>query len=110
MKYNSRSGGVGVWGLSFGAAIFVAMVAGPHLREPVPVDDTCLRNLAQIDEAKDEWALENIGLPGDVVSSTQVEQFMYDCIPRCPDGGTYTYNAVCSAPTCSLKGPAHELP
>jgi hypothetical protein len=71
--------------------------------------NACLNNLAQIDGAKQQWALENkkeatdTPTPDDIKVYIRNEQF-----PVCPQGGVYRINLVNQDPTCSIPG--HRLP
>ena len=72
-------------------------------RGPHPPKYNCIANLRQIDGAKEQWALENkktVGTPADVAA---VNSYLKNsAAPECHGGGTYTYNPVGKAPTCSL--------
>jgi len=64
----------------------------------------CCENLQKIDGAKEQWALEHDKKPGNqptwadlVAANTYLKKS-----PRCPQGGTYTMNAVGTDPVCSL--------
>jgi prepilin-type N-terminal cleavage/methylation domain-containing protein len=72
--------------------------------------NACINNLRQIDGAKEQWALENKKSAGtDTASATAAinEYIKGQTTPKCPAGGTYTYNAVDTAPTCGIDG--HSL-
>jgi prepilin-type N-terminal cleavage/methylation domain-containing protein len=72
--------------------------------------NACINNLRQIDGAKEQWALENKKTEGAAVVQTEVNQFIKGAqTPVCPGGGTYTYNAVGTAPSCSLSASGHTL-
>jgi prepilin-type N-terminal cleavage/methylation domain-containing protein len=68
----------------------------------------CVANLKQIDAAKEQWAMDNNANNGDAVVDAEVETFLKKGRPICPSGGTYTYNAVGTDPTCSVGG-THTL-
>ena len=72
--------------------------------------NACVNNLRQIDNAKEQWALENKkdadAVPTEaeldaVLKNKQMSQI------KCPKGGTYNLNSVGQLPTCSI--PTHEL-
>jgi prepilin-type N-terminal cleavage/methylation domain-containing protein len=64
--------------------------------------NACIANLKQIDGAKEQWALENKKTQGDAVDSTAVNAYLKNSqAPACPANGTYGYNTVGTAPTCS---------
>ncbi|MCA1948692.1 MAG: prepilin-type N-terminal cleavage/methylation domain-containing protein [Armatimonadetes bacterium] len=68
---------------------------------------TCIANLKQIDSAKEQWAMENKKTTGDACGFTGILVPDYlKAEPSCPSGGTYTVNAVGTAPTCSIAGHA----
>jgi competence protein ComGC len=63
----------------------------------------CIAHLKQIDGAKEQWALENKKTAGAPVDAAEVNTYLKNSTaPKCPQGGTYTYNPVGKAPTCSL--------
>src|ERR1700759_2180864 len=66
--------------------------------------NACINNLRQIDGAKEQWALEKKKSAGSAVVDTEVNAYIKgNATPSCPGGGTYTYNAVDTAPACSLS-------
>ena len=71
----------------------------------------CMMNLKTIDSAKEAWAAENRKANGDAVDEPAVNANLKNGqAPDCPGGGTYTYNAVGTPPTCSLGSAAgHTL-
>jgi prepilin-type N-terminal cleavage/methylation domain-containing protein len=72
--------------------------------------NACINNLRQIDGAKEQWALENKKTEGAAVVQTEVDQFIKGGqTPICPGGGSYTYNAVGTSPSCSLSATGHTL-
>ena len=72
--------------------------------------NACINNLRMIDAAKQQWALENGKMPGDVPTAQDLKPYLgkNGVFPTCPAGGTYTIGAVSNAPTCSIPG--HKLP
>lgn len=82
----------------------------------------CQENLAKIDGAKEQWALENrlsngTTVPSDWLSNTDIcgPNGYIKREPNCPAGGTYTPNAIGSPPSCSYNGlelygmPKHQI-
>ena len=73
--------------------------------------NACIANLKQIEGAKANWALEQKKTSTD----TPTEADLYGAnryiarTPICPGGGSYTINAVDTAPTCSLSPSGHFL-
>jgi hypothetical protein len=75
-----------------------------------PAENNCLNNLRMLEGAKQQWALENKKHGSDVPTAADVDEYLrggFKAI-RCPQGGTYTLNAVDRSVTCSVKG--HSLP
>jgi hypothetical protein len=70
---------------------------------------TCINNLRLIDDAKQQWAADQ-GKPPTAVPTVKdlLPYFKDKGFPECPDGGTYSLNAVNEVPTCSIEG--HTLP
>ena len=66
--------------------------------------NACINNLRQIDGAKEQWALEKKLAPGAAAIDADIEAYIKNGRPTCPAGGTYTFNAVDTAPACSLAG------
>jgi len=70
----------------------------------------CQENLAKIDGAKEQWALETnqataaaCTIGSLFVSGTPDSSYLKSS-PTCPGGGTYTVGAIGTAPTCSVGG------
>jgi hypothetical protein len=72
--------------------------------------NACINNLRIIDAAKQQWALEKGKKDGDVPTQDDLLPYLgrNGQFPRCPQGGTYTINAIGELPTCSI--PTHRLP
>lgn len=68
--------------------------------------NACINNLRQIDGAKEQWALENKQKAGASTDSAKaaIEAYIKGGAPSCPGGGSYTYAAVDSNPTCNIEG------
>ena len=65
--------------------------------------NACIRNLRQIDGAKETWALEKKKAPGATVVESEVNEYIKGgVVPLCPAGGTYTYGALGTDPTCTI--------
>jgi hypothetical protein len=70
----------------------------------------CKHNLKNINLAKEQWALENkksadaVPTWNDLLGSVTPSAPYLSGMPKCPDGGTYTLNAVSKNPTCSIPG------
>ena len=71
--------------------------------------NTCINNLRMIDAAKQQWALEKSKNDDAVPSAHDLLPYLTDGVfPVCPEGGTYTINAIGQLPACSIPG--HALP
>jgi prepilin-type N-terminal cleavage/methylation domain-containing protein len=77
--------------------------------------NTCVGTLKQIDQAKEEWAMDNGAPQGAAVLMSDIGGVYIRSPatgPICPGGGSYTVNPVGTDPTCNLS-PAptlHVLP
>jgi hypothetical protein len=70
---------------------------------------TCINNLRLIDDAKQDWALDNNAASNAVPTAQVLQLYLKNGVfPVCPSGGTYSINAVDEVPTCSIPG--HNLP
>jgi len=70
---------------------------------------TCISNLRLIDDAKQQWATDQAKPLTAVPTVKDLMPYFKDKgFPECPDGGTYSLNAVDEVPTCSI--PEHALP
>ncbi len=77
----------------------------------------CINNLVHMDDAANEWALENGKRTGDpIVFDTDLKPYLKlnsaGQIPQCPANGTYELDTVGTNPTCSLStySPPHVMP
>src|SRR5260221_13428106 len=66
--------------------------------------NACINNLRQIDGAKEQWALEKKKSAGSASVDTEINDYIKGGAPKCPAGGTYTYNPVDTSPACSIDG------
>jgi septal ring factor EnvC (AmiA/AmiB activator) len=67
----------------------------------------CIKNLHDLDAAKQKWALENNKTDVDVPTEQDLLPYLPNHLfPVCPAGGTYSINAVGLPPTCSIPGHA----
>ena len=69
--------------------------------------NACINNLRQIDGAKEQWGLEKKVSSTAATVATEVDEYIKGGAPKCPSGGSYTYGAVDTAPSCSITG--HSL-
>jgi prepilin-type N-terminal cleavage/methylation domain-containing protein len=64
--------------------------------------NACINNLRQIDGAKEQRALEARLTAGATPTDAEINEYLKgNATPLCPGGGTYTYGAVGTNPTCS---------
>lgn len=66
----------------------------------------CIKNLQQIDGAKEQWALEKKVSATAAAVVTEVDEYIKGGAPSCPAGGTYTYGAMNVSPVCTVAGHA----
>ena len=72
--------------------------------------DTCIKNLKDIDAAKQKWALVNNKTDVDIPTERDLLPYLSNgAMPVCPGGGTYSINAVGLPPTCSIAGQAVDM-
>src|SRR5438128_2266177 len=71
--------------------------------------NACINNLRQIDGAKEQWALEKKKSSTTPVVDTEIDAYIKGGRPNCPGGGSYTYGAVDTPPSCSLASSGHTL-
>lgn len=70
--------------------------------------NACINNLRQIDNAKQQWALENNKGNSAVPTARDLAAYLSGHeMPTCPKGGRYTIGRMSVAPKCSQPG--HEL-
>ena len=88
----------------------LAAVAVPNMIKARTKSQTtvCIRNLQMIDGAKETWALEARRAGGAAVVDPEVNAYIKGGTPQCPTGGSYAYNDLQTAPTCTIAG--HEIP
>lgn len=67
--------------------------------------ESCLKNLQEIDSAKERYAMENhIASGAAIVPSELVPEYIKTASPICQSGGTYTYGEIGTDPSCSVHG------
>jgi Tfp pilus assembly protein PilE len=64
----------------------------------------CLSNLHRIDNAKEQATLDMTWNTGDPVDDSVVNSYIKGNAPRCPAGGSYTYQPVGTDPVCTVSG------
>jgi hypothetical protein len=72
--------------------------------------NACINNLHQIENAKQQWALENNKKSTDVPTQSDIQPFIDRAAKgtslTCPSGGHYTIGALNESPTCTIPGHA----
>ncbi len=110
MKRSNRSAGFTLVEIMIVVAIIglLASIAIPNfVKARLRAQRTaCIRNLHEIDGAKESWALENKKAAGAPIDESAVNDYMKGGAPICPGGGTYTYGNLDAKPTCSVAGHA----
>ena len=71
--------------------------------------NTCKNNLRQIDQAKEQYAMDGNKVTGDAVTQANINTYLKaGAAPTEPQGGTYTINVVGTNPTCD-QGSGHSI-
>jgi hypothetical protein len=97
------------WGVFASIAVGVAVLAIGVLApcfvraKPLAEKNACIANLREIDDAKEQWALETRRPAGATLITTEVERYFRHGRPNCPSGGAYDYGKVGEVPRCSTK-------
>jgi hypothetical protein len=96
------------------AAGAVLVVGGLFFRTPprvLPPKNVCIQYLHQLDDAKEQWALDNkitdtnrVVLRSELFGATN---YIFTA-PTCPGGGNYTIGRHGEVPRCSIPG--HSIP
>jgi hypothetical protein len=79
------------------------------------LSQACINNLRQIDDASQEWALDNRQAPTATVSFTDIQPYLKNAVtcPAAGDSGTfansYTLTTVSNKPACNLLPATHML-
>jgi len=70
----------------------------------------CINNLRQIDSGKEQAAMA-LNLANNVTANvTNVNEYIKGGLPVCPAGGTYNYQPIGTAPTCTITTPTvHQV-
>jgi prepilin-type N-terminal cleavage/methylation domain-containing protein len=78
--------------------------------------NACINNLRQIDDASQEWALDNRQPADATVSFTDIQPYLKGAV-LCPAAGSgatfatsYTLSTVSNKPVCNLVPATHVLP
>jgi hypothetical protein len=65
--------------------------------------ESCTAVLKSVDGMKNIYALEKGLRDGDSVNPSDLHKY-FGRVPKCPCGGTYTYNKIGIPPVCSFAG------
>ena len=69
--------------------------------------NVCINNLRQINDVKQQWALETHNANTAVPSANEVANYIKgNKLPACPSSGNYLILAVSEAPSCDVSGHA----
>jgi prepilin-type N-terminal cleavage/methylation domain-containing protein len=69
--------------------------------------NACIKNLQEIEGAKQQWALENHLSGGAATVVSEVNIYIKGGAPACPGGGAYTYGRISEDTICTITG--HSL-
>jgi len=96
----------------------LAVIAVPNIVRARTQSQTqaCINNLRQIDDASQQWALENLKSAGAAVSFTDIQPYLKGPIV-CPAAGgsptfatSYSLSTVSNKPACLVLPATHVLP
>jgi len=92
---------VGIIGILAGMAAM--SITGPRRAAQT---NTCIANLHQLDNAKQQWAVEHNKEGNDLPVMADIKPYFRFAV-ECPSLGSYTINAVSNKATCTIAG--HSL-
>jgi prepilin-type N-terminal cleavage/methylation domain-containing protein len=70
----------------------------------------CVSNLRQLDECKQNWAVDHNKGSDDIPTDTDVVPYLRSAeLPNCPSSGVYTLRRVARTPVCNLYDHGHTL-
>ena len=72
---------------------------------PKAAVNACINNLRQIDGAIQQWALDHHADSTNIVTWNDILPYLgggSQGIPKCPQGGVYTFARVADPPRCSI--------
>jgi prepilin-type N-terminal cleavage/methylation domain-containing protein len=72
--------------------------------------NSCINNLREIADAKDQWAMDNKEPDTATPASTDLAPTYIKVFPLEPMSGTYTIGTMSAPPTCSNAALGHVLP
>jgi Tfp pilus assembly protein PilE len=91
----------------------IAAMAVPNMTRARTVTqrNICIANLQEIEGVKESWAVERKKQEGDSSNDGEINvYFRLGQPPKCPGGGSYSYNPVGETPSCSIGAAAgHTL-
>jgi len=95
--------------LIIGILLAIALPNFMHARDTSRTN-SCINNLREIADAKDQWAMDNKEPDTAVPASTDLAPTYVKVFPTEPMNGTYTIGAMSAPPTCSNSALGHVLP
>ena len=70
----------------------------------------CIKNLQEIDGAKQQWAIENRRIDGARVRAADIQPYLSgQRMPTCPAKGKYFVRSIGQDPTCTLDFLGHSV-
>ena len=74
-----------------------------HKARTISREKACHNNMRIINGAKEQWAMDNGKMDGDIVTESNVINYINSDFQSlaCPEGGTYTLGPIGTSPECS---------
>ena len=84
----------------------LAAIAIPNLvkARTTSQKNACIKNLQQIEGAKEQWALAKNKSGSVEVVDAEINDYIKGGAPSCPGGGAYVYQILSEPPTCNVDG------
>jgi hypothetical protein len=104
----------GYVGIALIALLAASAIPNFLMARKVAEKNNCINNLRVIDQAKQQWAMDNSKTTNDVPTAQDIQKYLQKYLAQpsaylhCPSGGTYSINKVGAPPTCTVPG--HALP
>jgi hypothetical protein len=93
------------WGLVFIPMMLAIAIPNFARARSTAFQAVCQMNVEQIEAAKQMWAVEHKKGNDERPSEKDLQPYLKNgALPVCPEGGTYTLNAVTSRAACSKHG------
>ena len=94
--------------LIIGILLAIALPNFMHARDTSRTN-SCINNLREIADAKDQWAMDNKQPDSATPTSADLAPTYIKVFPLEPEQGTYTIGNMSTPPICSIGAP-HVLP